>query len=566
MIPRAHHILPLLAALLLAPATAFAGGPVFWLGGGGAPCNFANLSTALGAVPQGAVIRIASNQSYDDINLEIADLSVTLEGGWADCAGTPSNARTVLLGAAAANLPVLRVEAVGTARSVRLEHLHLRGGTRSGLEVAGLLDVRLDDTVVSDSAGSAGGGIRVSGVTPQQTVLRLVRSIVGPAAPGLETGNVASLQGGGVHCDDARVQLSGAHIHANQAQFGGGLSLQGCLLNLGGSDLDVAGFGPLTALIAHNTAEFFGGGVYAAQASELSLDTGNARIIVHGNLASRGGGLHLSGAGTGLEGAGMLISSNAAGTFGGGVLIENGASLELQRGDDDADYCAPRARCSRVIDNHVAAGPTAAGSAFQVSAASMSLGQTEITGNTSSNAGQATIHISGGSAVRILNSVLHHNDSGSGGLIDINGLDNNLAISASTIADNISAAQVIRFAGTAGSAGLHMNRSIVWQPGALVHNAVAGDEVTSVCMNAPIGSGIEAATDDPAFVAPGIGDYRLQAGSTNIDACTDVALGDYIDLLGTARPTVFNVPATPFDRGALEFIDEQLFVDGFESP
>lgn len=69
-------------ALALAPAATRAGGPpVFWLGGGGAPCNFASLEIALGAVPNNAIIRIANNQAYTNINLTLLDKAVRLEGG-----------------------------------------------------------------------------------------------------------------------------------------------------------------------------------------------------------------------------------------------------------------------------------------------------------------------------------------------------------------------------------------------------------------------------------------------------------------------------------------------------
>lgn len=559
-------VLPVLAALCVVPRAATAGiDPVFWLGGGGAPCNFASLPVALGAVPQGAIIRIANNQAYTNINLTISDRSLTLEGGWADCAGTPSSERAILQGAPGAGLPVLRVQAGGSTRFVRLEHLHIRGGTRSGLEVDGLLDVRLADSVVSASSSDAGGGIRVFGVSPQQTVLRLVQSIVGSPQPGVEPGNVASVQGGGVHCRDGRVQLSGALVQQNVADFGGGLSLEGCLLDSGGSFVDLPGFGPLNALVTGNSAEFFGGGVYASLASDLSLDSANRRLIFHANSASRGGGVFLSGAGTRLDGAGVQISSNTADTYGGGAFVENGALLNLHRGNDGKGFCAPRTACSRVIDNEVSPAPTTAASAIQVVSATLTLSQTEVSGNRSINPGQATIFISGGSSTRILNSLLHGNDSGAGRLINLSGVDNNLAISASTIAGNISSSQVVYIGSSAGTAGLRMDRSIIWQPGTEVHNAVVGDEVTSVCMNAHVGSGIDSDTQDPAFVDASIGDFRLHASSPNIDACSDVALGNYVDLLGTGRPIALGDPTTPFDRGAFELTDV-IFVDAFDLP
>ncbi|MGG2309902.1 hypothetical protein, partial [Salmonella enterica] len=89
-----------------------------------------------------------------------------------------------------------------------------RGGTHGGLEVNGLLDVRLEDTLVTANSGVNGGGIIVLGATPAQTVLRLVHSVVGASESGASPGNTATA-GAGVYCDHARVQLSSALIQGN---------------------------------------------------------------------------------------------------------------------------------------------------------------------------------------------------------------------------------------------------------------------------------------------------------------------------------------------------------------
>ena len=155
------------------------------------------------------------------------------------------------------------------------------------------------------------------------------------------------------------------------------------------------------------------------------------------------------------------------------------------------------------------------------------------------------------------------NQDEAGGLLVLDGLDNQLAISASTIAGNLITMPSIRVYGSAGSAGLHMDRSVIWQPGFPVYNAAAGDDVTSACMNAPADGGIDAESHDPGFVDADGGDFRLHASSPNIDACTDVASNDYIDLVGIARPIALGAGTTPFDRGAHELTDV-LFADGLE--
>ena len=87
-------------------------------------------------------------------------------------------------------------------------------------------------------------------------------------------------------------------------------------------------------------------------------------------------------------------------------------------------------------------------------------------------------------------------------------------------------------------------------------------------MNAHAGAGIDdAVTDDPAFVDPDNGDFRLRADSPNVDACADVAaLGQgaiHVDIGGTVRPIALGNPVTPFDRGAHELRDI-IFADGFD--
>ncbi|MBA8888826.1 putative outer membrane repeat protein [Dokdonella fugitiva] len=560
----------LLLALLLSmfPLPAVAGGAVFWLGGGGAPCNFGSLPIALGAVPQGATIRIADNQTYANTNLTISNRSVTLQGGWADCAGTPSAQRALIEGAAGANLPVLRIQAAGTSRSVRLEHLEIRGGTRSGIEVDGLLDVRLDDTLVTANSAADGGGVSVTGVSPAQTVLRLVHSTVGTPDVGSGDGNAATF-GGGVYCADARVQLSSALVQGNHADYGGGIALLACDLDAGAAALVAAGHPLLSALVRDNTATFFGGGLYATNASDIGLDNDHQPVAFEANRASRGGGIHLSAAGTRFHGAGITLAGNSVGAFGAAAYVESGAYLALERGADGGTSCARDAVCSRIVDNAVDDVPTAAASALQVIDAVAVLAQTEITGNVS-HSGQALIRLDGSSGVRVLDSLVHDNDAGAGRLFVLYGTDNVFTLGASTVVANATLSPMAGVYLSGGAAGLHFDRSIVWQPGVLVQDTSAGETVTSTCMNVHAGAGIDGVTSDPGFVDAAHGDLRLRTDSPNVDACTDtVAVSGtgetHVDVAGHPRPQSPMGSPTPFDRGAHELAD-LIFADGFDPP
>ncbi|HEY6940228.1 hypothetical protein [Dokdonella sp.] len=552
-------------ALLHSPP-AVAGGPVFWLGGGGAPCNFGSLSTALGAVPQGATIRIANNQSYANTNLTISNRSVTLEGGWADCAGTPSAQRTLIEGAAGANLPVLRIQAAGTSRSVRLEHLEVRGGTRSGIEVDGLLDVRLDDTLVTANSAADGGGISVTGVSPAQTVLRLVHSTVGTPEVGNGDGNAATF-GGGVYCADARVQLSSALVQGNDADYGGGIALLACDLDAGAAALVVAGHPLLSALVRDNTATFFGGGLYATNASNIGLDNDHQPVTFEANRASRGGGIHLSAAGTQFHGAGITLASNSVGGFGAAAYVESGAYLALERGADGGTSCARDAVCSRIVDNTVDDVPTAAASALQVIDAVAVIAQTDVAGN-ASHTGQSLVRLDGHSGVRVVDSLVHDNDAGAGRLIVLYGSDNLFTLGASTVVGNATLSPLVDVRESGGAAALHFDRSVVWQPGVLVQDTNAGETVSSTCMNVHAGAGIDGVTTDPGFVDAATGDFRLRADSTNVDACADTAAAagtgaSHVDVAGHPRPQSATGSPTPFDRGAHELVD-LVFADGFD--
>jgi hypothetical protein len=557
----------MLAAIAFAPITAGAGGPpVFWLGGGGAPCNFASLDIAIAAVPNDAIIRIANNQAYDNINLTVLNKAVRLEGGWADCAGTPSPEPAMLNGAPGANLPVLRFEAAGTNRSIRLDRIHLRGGTRSGLEAVGTVDVRLDQSQVSASTNaSRGGGIYVLGASPEQTVLRLVRSVVGSLDPAIEPGNTAGQSGGGVACNGARVQLSGARIGHNHSDVSGGglFAYSGCRVDTGGSLLATVEHGNVTALFAGNSATMFGGGVFASGGAELRWDNTPHVLIVQDNLANRGGGLYLVGAGTRLDGVGVQVLDNTGNQFGGGAMIVDGATFNLYRGDSDAGLCEPRQPCSRISGNQVTIGATTGGSAVELSAATASLRQTVVSGNIADSPADAAFYLRANSTLRLEHSLVHDNLGGK--LLALDGTDAAASIVASTVAGNHLDGAVVHVDSDVQGTGLvSLSHSIVWQPGQpVVVQQDAGSNIGSTCLNAHEDVSVPATLHDPGFVDGPGGDYRLHSTSANVDACADLVPGNSVDLVGTLRPVALGAGPQHFDRGALELTDE-LFAFDFE--
>lgn len=547
----------------------------FWVGGGGAPCQFSTLSTAIGAVPDGAIIRIASNQTYDDINVTIIDKPLILEGGWADCAGTPAIDNTVLNGSPVADMPVIRAESNGSLRQVRLSRLDIRGGTRSGIEGEGMLDLRLEDVVISDSTAADGGGLNFFGTSPEEASVRLRNTRIGSSIGGDVPGNIASLQGGGIACTYGRMTLDAVVVQDNQSNYGGGIFLNNCIVTLGSQRVETSEFGPVNLLIADNAASFFGGGLYAIAGSQIEFlpplaGADPSAVRIHGNSASRGGGMYLSHDGTWLDGEGVNVTGNTATTFGGGVWVSGLATLSLSRGEDSSATCPAGTICSRISDNQVTSTNTSAGSAIQVANASLSLEQTEIAGNRSASTNQATVYIDGGGAAHLANSLIRANDD-PGSLIRLREDHTSLDVHLSTLADNVIGASLIRSDSDTEGSNVNISYSVIWQPDSTILDLDPNDALDTDCMNAHEASSFPADTHDPGFVDAAGGNYRMLAASPNIDACkTSVLPTLNRDIAGQLRP--FNFPTMLagerglvflFDRGAYE-LGDLIFSDGFE--
>ncbi len=178
--------------------------------------------------------------------------------------------------------------------------------------------------------------------------------------------------------------------------------------------------------------------------------------------------------------------------------------------------------------------------------------------------------------MRIGNSLIHGNDSGLGGIVQIDGGGSHFGFNGSTIAGNSTGSPLIRVSASDGSTQLTFINGIIWQPGTTVVSAIAGDSVTGTCMNAHENSSVNALTHDPAFANPAAGNYSLHVSSPNIDTCTDSFAGTGRDILGRFRPIdmgLGNHAAEPnsrgvvnpdsMDRGAYE-ISDRIFADGFD--
>lgn len=553
----------------------FAGGPppVFWVGSG-PPCNFVTLQLAVVAVSDGAIIRVASNQAYADVNLVVSNKSLTIEGGWADCTGTPQAQPILLTGSAAVTEPIIQIHSSGTPRLVTLRRLHLRGGRRSGLEVIGPVSVSVRKSQIDDNqtAGS-GGGIQVVGSGINQTSLILHETLIGNIDATPLTGNQAS-QGGGLACSNASIRLDGVQVRNNVAtSAGGGLFLDGCLVSTGGFIHNTPGYGWFHARIDDNEAGINGGGLFAMGGSRVTFGPSpGAAIVVAGNRANWGGGLFLDGTATRMLAGGSTVADNMANQLGGGVFLSDGARLIMRRGEPDParqptgggvisldSLCQPGTACSQVTGNRA---DTTNGNAFVVLTKSqLELRHTLVSGN--GQGGRNLLVASSQASVVIESSLITGNDSGTADLLRLTD-GSTLLLTASTIAGNVSG-NVIRLFSDAGANHVELITSIIWQPARRVLRPTEPDVVISTCMNAHEDADIPAATHAPGFVDETTGDYRLRGNSANIDACASPFAVPAIDLHGRIRPfDLDHVPGPgPADRGALE-LGDTLFADDFE--
>lgn len=136
-----------------------------------------------------------------------------------------------------------------------------KGGTGAGVYARGRIE--LVDTVILDNEGAArGGGIHVVG---KDANLRVVRSTI--------SGNEATVDGGGLLVEEAKMEIVNSTIAHNRATSGGGLALAG-------SEASV-----ILCTISANEASS-GGGIWAPEGGDARLQIGGS--IVAANDAATG--------------------------------------------------------------------------------------------------------------------------------------------------------------------------------------------------------------------------------------------------------------------------------------
>ncbi len=164
-----------------------------------------------------------------------------------------------------------------------------------------------------------GGGIAIYG-----SKLHINEGSIG--LMGINQGNTASNNGGGIYAENSTIDISNfdSHIQNNQSDnFGGGIYTVGSTLTI------------TNATVNDNTTDLNGGGIYS--------DSSNITIInatISGNRTTEmvanggGGGLYLTGSGEVVIDLTTIIS-NISKTFGGGILnVGNITMLRIINGSD----------------------------------------------------------------------------------------------------------------------------------------------------------------------------------------------------------------------------------------
>ncbi len=532
---------------------------VRWVGAG-AGCGFGSIQAAILASAQNDIIRVAGNQAYLNQSLAITNTSLTIAGGYAACGDAAPTSPSTLVRGNGVN-SVLFITAAGTARQVLLLRLSIWDGGPDadgggGIEVSGPVTLTLDEVNLQRNASTNGGGLRVVGTGPANTLVRLFGgSRIGSPQAGF--GNTASNQGGGIHCRDATIDLRNGAVYGNQSVGnGGGLWLDNCALEMTALAPGVS----VPVAIDGNESGLWGGGLYAGNGSTIQLrSTLQQRTRISGNIGGTGGGgVALTGATTTMFVDGVQITGNSTPQFGGGVRVSSGALFDMDRGSAAGSHCQSpyEAQCSVLSDNTALSG----GAIGAFSGAEVDVRQTWIEGNS------ATAHV----VARVVDAQLffsdnlvHANQGTSFALFFADGATG--SIGWSTLVHN-QPATLIRV----DASQVSVFGSVIWQDGGQVASLGNGGTITGQCLNVFEASVLPGVTDDPGFIDPDDPvrpDFRLHPDAPGVDAC-DTALGapGSRDVAGQPRPFDLSGVANtlgPYDMGAHE-VGDAIFADGFD--
>ncbi len=486
---------------------------------------------------------------------------------------------------------------------------------------------------------SAGGGIYVEASGPESVdVPTSPLPLLWLDDDSVVRDNSSEAEGGGIRCVNtfdadaeqfftSHIQTGNTLIRGNSALHGGGLSLQGCraTVRAGGSYFFSPTIGEklYTGGIMDNFAINRGGGIHTVggglvQVHGVANDNwgGDPAVAawIYRNSARRGGGIYAFGENTGVRVRDAWIEDNEAriqageAGLGGGIYVGGTADLLMERWlfSSDVDYAGCRMerapqfgqppRCSGLIRNHAEGR---GGAIFAFNGGTVEITDSFVLSNSSDDVNGAISHAfnsdlqpSPEAAVNFINTLIAENVGPNRGIYSGPGGFHGMRYS--TIAGNeLSApnASVIRaFSNDDQRPGsFAMVGTIVQDDNArpmtsggdfagasLLACVIASGDLDD--LNTPPGAvGFFSEIDDPEFLDPANGDYRLSQTSPAINYCDDSSffLTPPVnrDLDQRPRDVVFpgpiNDPPNPapgrlYDLGAFVAFFDRIFSDRFE--
>lgn len=493
-------------------------------------CDFNTLADAVAAAaahPFADTIRIADNQPYFAVSLDLTGQSLVLAGGYADCGSTFPTGKTVLDGNGSFLSPVITIGDMGK-HSYAFQDLDIQNSSVAGVSIAGEHTVSLAFTDIRKHQDR--GITMIDGASGFGSTLFVDKN------------SAITQNGGGIACTGSGyIQIHGS-IMGNLAPAGGGIRLEGC-----GMDVFPGSF------IAGNDATL-GGGIYADAGSQVFLSGGTRRWnrIMESNWATIDGGhLYISG-GASVRAEDVAFVSGDAFGFGAFAMVTGeGSKLNLDMTPACSRAGDPFEWCSRIYYNGQLSDPL------------------------------SVITVEEGGQAQILRTVLDENAAFDAlGTVGTEGsllrLESSLIVYSSTtalMAPYNGGELVVEHVTAASNWVAHFIKSSADGHATMISSIVSGDVGGASLLSAnveclltdSIGTLPPGAAPGPSivegvnpqFVDPWSFEFDLVSTSPAIDFCdgTVVTLTGP-DLNGNPRPvdqpTVPNTPLGPFDLGAFE--------------
>ena len=520
------------------------------------------------------------------------DQTVTVVGGYDDCADTTINGQTILDRNGLAG-PVIEITEAAAQETVRLENLTLTGASSTTVDGGGVF-VGNNNFVILAGISIAFNGAARGGAAFVDANSDGITTALWLLGTNTIRFNSADTEGGAIHCngDGSVVFDTLTEISDNSAMSGGGLfSDFGCAIaSYAGGDV----YG-----IRNNSASVDGGGVYLDGPNDtFSLiggvnsifGFGDASVpaVLEGNSSGRsGGGIYASGSGTQVNVTDAVISENVADADttdgfvgqGGAMRLFAGASLSVDRTLAGTD-CHDALRCSVIRDNQAPLGAAISSASGN---STIDIRQTWITGNSGPPDG-TIIEFNGinndpGNVTTLFmegNVIADNVDEVAGGAHDTIRLDNvtTATIAYTTITDNHDEAadRAIR---AQGDGSLSIYSSIIWEGPGEIFEVPWGSGISGTvdCLNTPASASLPGGSGGLEFGPPELTlpDYVPSPNSPALDTCDTVFYTPMeTDIASSARG--FDLDAVPdrfgpYDLGAFEIVEQFYpgrieFVDG----